>query len=415
MATKVFTLFIFSFASGIFVSSFIFLSPLPAALIAVVGLALLVDKNAFFIALAVISFGLGVLRYDIKDFHEVVEPESAGIITSEPEEKENSKKFVLKSDNGEKVLVYAPLFSSIQYGDRVEVEGELEPAEKYLSRDDIYYTLSFGDVRVLERNEGNPIKSALFKIKNNFIEQINKILPEPESGLLSGLLVAGKGTLPKNLLDQFSQAGIIHIVVLSGFNITIIAEFIRKVFRSRTAALLGIILFVVMTGAQASIVRAAIMASIVIWGKLIGRGYSASRALVFAAFLMILINPKIMVFDRSFQLSFLATLGLIYFMKPINAKLHWITERWKIRETVSQTLATQMAVFPLLLASTDTFSPLFLPANVLTLLAVPYTMLVGFLAILVSYLNILVALPLTYLTHLMLSWILLVAQLFGSF
>src|SRR3989344_1312680 len=296
MATKALTLFIFSFVSGIFVSSFVFLSPLIAVLIIIVGAATFIDRQALFISLAIISFGLGVLRYDIKDFHEVKEPSSTGIVINDPETKENSKKFVLESDNGERVLVYAPLLSPIQYGDRVEVEGELERAEKYLSREDIYHTLSFADVRVLESNKGNPIKSALFKIKNNFIEQINKILPEPESGLLSGLLVAGKGTLPKNLLDQFSQAGIIHIVVLSGFNITIIAEFIRKIFRSRTAALLAVILFVIMAGAEASIVRAAIMATIAMWAKGSGRSYNASRALIFAALLMILINPKILFF-----------------------------------------------------------------------------------------------------------------------
>ena len=415
MATKALTLFIFSFVSGIFVSSFVFLSPLIAVLIIIVGAATFIDRQALFISLAIISFGLGVLRYDIKDFHEVKEPSSTGIVINDPETKENSKKFVLESDNGERVLVYAPLLSPIQYGDRVEVEGELERAEKYLSREDIYHTLSFADVRVLESNKGNPIKSALFKIKNNFIEQINSILPEPESGLLSGLLVAGKGTLPKNLLDQFTQAGIIHIVVLSGFNITIIALFIRKIFRSRTVALLAVILFVIMAGAEASIVRAAIMATIAMWAKVSGRSYSASRALIFAAFLMILINPKILFFDRSFQLSFLATLGLIYFMKPIEAKFSWITEKWNIRETVSQTLATQMAVFPLLITTMGTFSPLFLPSNVLTILIVPFTMLAGFIATLLSYVSPVVALPLTYVTHLLLSWILFVAQLFGSF
>ena len=102
-------------------------------------------------------------------------------------------------------------------------------------------------------------------------------------------------------------------------------------------------------------------------------------------------------------------------MKRIKEKFSWIKEKWNIRETVSQTLATQMAVFPLLITTMGTFSPLFLPSNVLTILIVPFTMLAGFIATLLSYVSPVVALPLTYVTHLLLSWILFVAEIFGSF
>ena len=185
-------------------------------------------------------------------------------------------------------------------------------------------------------------------------------------------------------------------------------------FRNRYAAIIGVILFVVMTGAGASIVRAGIMALTVIGAKLIGRNYSAPRALLAAGFLMLFQNPKILVFDLSFQLSFLATLGLIYFMPVIERKLYWITTRFKIRETLSQTLSTQITVLPLLIYMSGDVSIVSIPANLLILLFVPVTMLVGFLAVLLSFLTTLLAWPLAYLSYLLLSWILFVSHLFGS-
>lgn len=442
---------IFSFSFGILLSSFVFVSPLIAVLVCVVGgAAWLAEKiiegkarpEVLILSLTLISSGFGILRYDIKDFHKLSVPMETGVVVSEPAERENARRFVFLADNNERVLVTADLYSPVEYGDRVSVSGEFkrpgiitdEDTGKefdygtYLSKDDIYYTLGFARIEVLAHEEGNPIKARLFRLKRSLVEHAKKILPEPESSLLSGLIVSGKEAMPKDVLEEFRRAGIIHIVVLSGFNITLIADFLRKLFQTlfihlhlpaipQAAALastIGIILFVIMTGAEATVVRAALMALIVIGGKLLGRSYSAPRALVFAACLMLLENPKILVFDRSFQLSFLATAGLIYFLPPIERQLGFITKRFKLREVISQTLATQTAVLPVLLSISGSISPVFLPANILVLLAVPWTMLVGFTAILVSYISIIAAWPFSYTAHVLLAWILLVARLLGG-
>ena len=427
--TLYFLSFVAGFASGIFVSSFFFIQPLIGVLIIIVGCAVLVDKEGLFIALIIISCGLGILRYDIKDFHDVIEPTSSGIVVSEPEDRDNARRFVMLADNKEKVLVNVPLYTEVNYGDRVEVTGRLEKPGmiedfdygKYLSKDDIYWTLNFSQLEVISHENGNPIKAILLKIKSNFLTHIKSILSEPQAGLLSGLLIAGKDSMPKDILEEFRRAGVIHIVVLSGFNITLIADFLRKVMLfiaprfAITTSIVGVLLFVIMTGGEATVVRAAIMALIVVLAKSLGRNYSAPRALVLAGFLMLLHNPKILVFDASFQLSFLATLGMIYFVPVIEKRLKWITEKGKLRETISQTLGTQAAVFPLLILSVGSFSPVFLPSNVLILPLVPWTMLIGFLTTLLSYTSIHIALPLAFVSHLMLSWILFVANLLGSF
>src|SRR3989344_1430220 len=261
--------FIFGFILGILVASFIFIAPVVSMLVIIVGSALLVaekiclpreasakwgkvPKEVLFLSLVFLSFGLGALRYSIKDFHEPLVPTSSGIVVSEPEQRENTTRFVLRTDNGEKILVSTDLYSAVQYGDRVKVEGRLDKPEiiddgigrpsdygKYLSKDDIYFTLNFTEVEVLSRGHGNPVKRILFKIKRSFVGKTKEILAEPYASLLSGLIVSGKEAMPKDILEEFRRAGVIHIVVLSGYNITIIAEFIKTVFRSAKFSIVG--------------------------------------------------------------------------------------------------------------------------------------------------------------------------------
>lgn len=430
--------FITSFALGVFFSSFIFLSPLVSLFIFLIGIAVLlaekvhkreVSKEVLCLVIILISFSLGSLRYAIKDFHEVQTPLTTGVVISEPEDKDNFQRFVFLSDNREKVLVSAPLYSGVQYGDRVELSGgELKKPNvivdedsgrefdygKFLSKDDIYFTLNSYKVEILSSGHGNAIKSSLYKIKKNFVNHAKAILSEPYASLLTGLIVAGREALPQAILEEFRKAGVIHIVVLSGFNITLIAAFFHKLFRSHTASIIGIILFVIMTGAGASIVRAAVMALIALSGQIMRRKYSAQRALLFAGFLMLLENPKILVFDPSFQLSFLATLGLIYVLPFMEEKLSWVSEKYQLRETLSQTLSTQITVLPLLIYMSGDVSIVSIPANLLILLVVPWTMLVGFIAVLLSYIATFLAWPLAYLSYLFLSWILFVSHALGS-
>lgn len=250
---------------------------------------------------------------------------------------------------------------------------------------------------------------------------MKEILPEPESSLLAGLIVAGKDALPKNILEEFRRSGLVHIVVLSGYNITIIAEFIRKTFSflafrvAISASFISVLLFILMTGGSSTVVRAGIMALIAIAGKAFGHSnYSAYRALLMAGFLMILLNPKLLVFDPSFQLSFLATLALIFLVPIVEKFLRKIPEKGGLRSVVATTLATQAAVLPFLIYSMGDVSAVSLLSNILVLVFIPVTMLVGFLATTISYLSTSLAMPLSYMAHLLLSYTLRIAEFLGN-
>lgn len=449
--------FIWSFIFGILVSSFVFVAPLFALLIILIIVFILIgekilkggiEKEIFLLCLAFLSFSLGIIRYDIKDFHISETPMSTGVVVSEPEVREKNMRFVFKSDNGEKVLVSTNLYSDIRYGDKIKIEGKLErpgiiessdpPAGEagagrpfdygaYLSKDDIYYTMSFAQVNIISRDNGNIIKSGLLKIKESFVNKMKSVLVEPESSLLAGLLVSGKQALPTSIIDEFKRAGVVHIVVLSGYNIMIVAEFFKRILSflslrlASSVSIFGIIIFVLMTGASATVVRAAVMALIAVSGKMFGRGYSASRALFVAGFLMLVENPKILIFDPSFQLSMLATIAMIYISPVVEEYMimKWpvlrsFGEAWGFKQILSATISTQIFVLPFLLYSMGNVSIVSLFSNILILVFVPYTMLIGFIATIFSYANSIVALPFSYISHLLLSWLLSVAHVLGN-
>lgn len=427
---------LWSFLFGVLSASLINIPPLVCVLIFIVGLTVYFADKHVLVLIAIAGFAFGAFRYDIKDFHELAPAGNTGIVMSEPEKRESDTRFVVETDTGEKVLVSTDILSMVEYGDDVSLVGKAKALKAgsyadYLAKDDIFYTMDFAKVEVLSRGHGNPLRHALLGIKASFVEKMKDILPEPESSLLAGLVVSGKQALPKEILEKFRRAGVVHIVVLSGYNITIIAEFFLILFAflgRRYAALAsaaGIILFVVMSGASATVVRASIMVLLLLVGRVINRPGSAPRILLFTAFLMVMHNPKILLFDPSFQLSFLAMLALIYgtpmlqgfaerLLSAYGSKGYSQPIVFRLTEMLSVTLATQIFVFPYLLYNMGNFSTVFLISNLLILLVIPLAMLVGFTATLVAFVSVVLAWPLSFVAHLILKWILSVAHFLGN-
>jgi len=435
--------FLWSFIVGVLFVSFVPVSPLVSVFVIVIALGIFtsekiwqesLSKIIFLFCLSLFAFGLGILRYDAKNFHETKIPTTTGMVSNEPEHRDTNVRFVFRADNGEKVLVTTNVFSPIQYGDRVEVLGKLQtpgiikdasggkPFDygAYLSKDDIYYTESFARVNIISYGHGNRVLTWLIKIKNAFTNKMKQILPEPESSLLAGLTVSGKQALPKTIVDDFTNAGVVQVIVLSGYNVTIIAEFFLLIFsflglRMATGISgVGIILFTLMTGASATVVRASIMVLVFLFGKIIGRQASAGRLLLFTAFLMLMQNPKILVFDPSFDLTFIAMLALVYGVPVAEKYLQKIPKKFGVRTLVATTLATQIAVFPYLLYNVGAVSIVSLFSNALIMFVAPLTMLVGFLATFLAFVSTIIAWPLSFIAHLLLFWILGVAHLFGN-
>ena len=351
-----------------------------------------------------------------------------GMIVEETQDTETAQKIIVdisriadrSPEHKIKVIISAPFYPRFEYGDYVSVLGIVKKPEafesngrsfdypSFLAKDRIYYKVNSPTVTVIAHDKGSPVTAILFKIKRSFVKHIESVVPRPESSLLGGYLVEGKQSLSKNLQEEFKTVGVIHTVALSGYNVTVIVQGVMKLlsFLTLRFQLIGgagaIILFTVMTGASATVVRAAIMALVAMSGQALGRSYNVFRALVLAAFVMTVWNPMTLVFDPSFQLSFLATLGLIFLSPIITPRLAWISEKFKLRETITSTLSAQLAVLPFILYSSGSLSIVALPANIIILPQLPFTMFLGGLTGFLSFISNTISIPFAGIVYLML-------------
>jgi competence protein ComEC len=446
--------FLIAFLVGIFFSSYVFASFWFGGFLLLMAFALMLTaftssrrNEMFLVSLCVIGVALGIFRFTLWDKRV---PDVAlmsrvntqvvlvGVVDADPDVREGNTHLTiaLRSLEGESdprkvfgsMLITVPRYPDYEYGDELRITGKLMLPKKfseedgrvfdypsYLASKGIGYQMSFAQIDKTSEGKGSILVEKLFFIKKQFGAALTLALPEPHNALLGGLLLGGKQSLGEVWLERFRVAGIVHIVVLSGYNMTIVAAWLAKIFRftgfagSLSAGAIGIILFAIMTGAGATVVRAAIMANFVLLARATGRTSTMGRALLLAGAFMVLHSPSILAFDPSFQLSFLASLGLVYITPIIEAKTALFKRYPVFREVFVTTCATQIAVLPLLLAQTGMLSLVSLPVNLLVLPVIPLTMFFGFVAGVVSFvfppLALIVGLP----AHVLLSWILSIA------
>ncbi len=338
-----------------------------------------------------------------------------------------------KYRRNQKVILTTGLYPEFSYGDEIVFRGKLEKVKDfslenvghfnypaYLRKDGIYQTSFYPAAEIVAENQGNFFKRKLYGGVKVFSESLERHIHFPESALALGMLVGEKHAFPKELETKITKAGLSHIVVLSGYNIALVVLFLSyftSFFSRRVHFILIVVaisLFVLATGAEAASVRAALMASILLLGKTIGRTYDQARALGVAILLMLFENPNILLYDPSFQLSVLAMCGMIFILEPLKQKLFFITDRFNLRELVSATLSAQIAVFPFLAYLIGTVSLVSLPANILALPLVPGAMLLSFVTSLLGLVSSVLAFPFAILSFIFLYPILFVAEFFGS-
>lgn len=294
--------------------------------------------------------------------------------------------------------------TQLSFGDSVTVSGTLTLPENfltdegtefdyvsYLGKDDILYLIPNAKLVSFEHDTHFSLKRALFNFRHSIEEKFFTYLPEREAGLLAGILLGTKTAIDENLYNSLVRTSTVHIVALSGYNVSIVADTISKVlstFLPRLAASLlgglGIIMFVLMTGASSTAMRAGLMALIMILSRIMGRPTDAFRVMALAALILVLINPSYVIADVSFQLSFMATLGLLV-VSP--TYVSWLEKRIHpvLAEAIGTTFAAETAVAPFIMYKMGLFSLISLPVNVAILPFIPMLMLGGFILVCVGF------------------------------
>ncbi len=447
MPTKLLYTTIFGFGVGVFTESFVPLEKnifLVVFLFSIFSLSLfffLKNKTPLLISAFLMIFMLGSIRYklDQETPRDVVGKISVeGVINDEVENRENSQRFVLKTESLGNVLVSTDLYPKYEYGDIVFVSGEVKSPKNfitengkdfdyinYLAKDEIFYKIDYASVKKVGHKNPSFLRGVLFSAKNRLEENIQDVVPEPKSAFLAGISFGSRDSIPDSLREKFIETGTIHIVALSGYNISIIAKGIQEtlsyflpLYKSLFFGALGVVFFVLMTGAQSTAVRAGIMALIVLFGRGVGRTYDITRALFIAGFFMVLVNPMILRYDISFQLSFIATLGIVH-ITPVFEKLFKVNKniipksffekiKFFFKDIVVTTLSAQVAVLPFIVYKMGTLSIVSFPVNILILPFIPISMYLGFIISVLGFLGKWASLPFAYIVDKILSLVLFV-------
>ncbi len=401
------------------------------------------------VSLSLIFFFLGALRYET--YSKTPDPilsgargkiEITGYISQDPDVRQDKQliTFRVESVNGKKlsgennILIEAGLFPKRNYGDELAVlgplvsprnfsddaTGEVFDYVSYLQKDRIYSVMYQPVISLVASNKGNPAISFLLSIKHAFADSVDRVINEPNASLVNAILLGERHSVPQDILDMLRKVGTIHIVILSGYAIAIVAESVRRFFArfgfrtSLVLASVSIILFVLMTGASAMVVRASIMALFAFLSKALARKHDAVRALALTIFLMVFWNPMILIFDSSFQASILAVLGLIFISPIFEKKLVKIPERFGFREIFISTLSAQVAVLPYILYITGSLSFFSVPANILILPVLPMTMLFGLLSGVIGLISPILSFPFAVVAYFFTSYELFVAKIFSA-
>lgn len=299
-----------------------------------------------------------------------------------------------------KILVKTRRYPAYQYGNVISVTGLVKQPydspdfkySNYLSRFGVYSLMDYPEIVITKLFDANWFLSFLYNLKNSFVVIINKILPEPTASFLAGLLLGIRQNMPDELLESFRITGLTHIIALSGFNITIIAGALMSWFRFLPLRfrfvfiIMTIISFVLLTGASPSVTRAAIMGILILLSTLTGRLSDVTISLLLTAAIMIWHNPKILAYDIGFQLSFVSTIGIVYF-HPLLVDL---LPRWLnlIKGYLSPTLSALLFVMPIIVYNFSQISLIAPVANVLVLPLIPISMGLGFGAIVLGAVNL---------------------------
>jgi len=410
-ASKIFLYFCLSFIGGIFLSSF-FSFFQPALLAFLISGILLVSvfwqhKKLVVIGFCILFLVAGIWRHqqselrtidnELRKFNDLEQKVTLiGQVIKEPDIREKNIKLTIRPDNIEgKFLVTTNRYPGYQYGDKLKITGSLKTPQElgefdypgYLAKDGIYSVLYWPEIELVKKDQGNLIYAKILSLKERLRESIYQNLSPPQSSILGAIILGDKSRISQEWKEKLNYAGVRHLTAVSGMHVAILTSILMTLLiglglwrqQAFYFAIILIALFIVMTGLQPSAIRAGIMGGLFLFAQHLGRLNNAPRAIVMAGAVILAHNPLLLKLDVGFQLSFLAMLGIIYFLPIFRSWLRKIPNLFQFRNIISMTLSAQIFTLPILIYNFGYLSLVAPITNVLILPLLPFIMIFGFI------------------------------------
>lgn len=397
-------------------------------------LKLYFHKSSIFLVLIISVISNTIVLYQNRRYKSMVdklnEKENISIIAtiiSEKEEKEYSNKYIVeaKVDNL-KVRLYITVARNInlEYGDKISLVGDYIKPEfqrnyggfdyyNYLKQLKIYGTIKCSSINIIEKKQGHIIFRLSNKISIEIKDRINKIMKEDIASIVNGLILGDKSKIEEEVNERFSNAGISHILAVSGMHVTYIilgiSISLRKMIGKRKSDIFTIfivIFYMFITNFSPSIVRAGIMSILYIFSNIIHRKNDILTSISFSLLIILIYNP-FLIMNLGLQLTYGGTIGIILFNKTIldilnnikfkNKKYKYIIPLKykkilnKIKEIISISISVQIFIFPIIIFHLNKFSTYFIISNLLLAIIVGPAIILCFLFIIIILVNMQVA------------------------
>lgn len=447
--SKIFLYLCLSFIVGVLVSSVVDISRPIWLGILILGTALVVSASVldpkgltYLVAgfcLLVLAGGMirhqtAVSENEIDAMRQYYEQEIVlrGVIIQEPEKRISNQIFQFEAEGiPGKILVTTDLYPEYKYGDELEISGQLkEPIQfedfdyrAYLAKDKIYSVAYYPNINLIAAGKGNWFYQKIFDFKNKLRGIINQTLLPPHSSVLGAIFLGDKYGLSDELKEKLNISGTRHIVAISGMHMIIMTQIFLYLalavglWRGQAFYLVSFLLFsyIIMIGAPASAVRAGIMAGLLLLAQKVGRLRSADRAVVFAATVMLAVNPSLLAADVGFQLSFAAVLSIIYLKPMIDKKMARLPDFMQLKDILTMTLAAQLGTLPILIFQFGQISLISPLANLMIVPLLPVIMGMGMMVVFLGLIYLPLAKIVVWPIWLLLSYLIKTIEYLSSF
>ncbi len=402
---SILTAFCFGIVIGRF-TELVWIPQLPFVLsLLIAGAILMRSKKNRLILLIIIALIGGVFRYQqsltpqhiptVAD-HVQKSVRIEGVVRNEVQRRISSQEIIIKDVrvagtlvHGD-VLVRLSLYPQVRYRDQLQFNCRLEKPEpfngfrydRYLASKGVLAVCGFPQFIEVTPSASSPVVGWLLKQKANLRTHLSTRVTQPHASFLFGLLFGGDSGLTSQMKESFSKTGVSHILAASGFNVSLFSVVFlgwilsTKVKRAHALWVTAVLLFVymILAGVTPSVIRATIMASAVLVQIAVARKPFMPNVIAITLSFMLLMNPRLLMDDVGFQLSFVATMSMLIFVQKWKYWFTFLPDRYGIREAFASTMIASMFTLPIILwhfGSISIVSPI---TNLLILPVIPYVM-----------------------------------------